>query len=353
MLNDDYAGEDDRFANLLAACDEVLAAGQEPMPIGEADTPPDLAARLSRGVACLRLLRAAPPVGSNQESDDAPGDTADTALSQVPSPAVTPARLGRFQILRELGRGGFGVVFLAYDPRLRREVALKVPRADNLLTPDLRQRFHQEARAAAALDHPNIVQVYEADDVGPICYIASAYCPGPTLAAWMKDRTEPVPFVMAAALVATLAEAVDHAHGRGVLHRDLKPANILLSAGCVAPDAKSTTNRIQSALHPLNTEFQPRVTDFGLARMFSEERGTTRTGAVLGTPSYMAPEQADGKGKAIGPAADVYALGAILFEILTGRPPFRGETDLDTLALVRSADPVPPRRSRPAPPART
>src|SRR5439155_14176914 len=134
-----------------------------------------------------------------------------------------PAKaLGRFQIRRELGRGGYGLVYLAYDPRLGREVALKVPRADALVTPSLRERFVREARAAAALDHPNIVPVHEAGAIGPICYITYAYCSGPTLAAWLRDRAAPVPAAEAAALVATLAQAVAHAHTRGVVHRDLK-----------------------------------------------------------------------------------------------------------------------------------
>src|SRR5205823_9946850 len=128
----------------------------------------------------------------------------------------------------ELGRGAHGIVFLAHDPRLGRDVALKVPRPEAVVTPELRERFLREARAAAGLDHPGLVPVYEAGEIGPVCYIASAYCPGVTLAAWLKQRAEPVPFAEAAALVVALAEAVQHAHSRGVLHRDLKPANVLL-----------------------------------------------------------------------------------------------------------------------------
>src|SRR5207253_1457172 len=152
-------------------------------------------------------------------------------------PALPWTQLGRFQLRRELGRGGFGVVFLAYDPQLGREVALKVPRPDALVSPELRERFHQEARAAAGLDHPNIVPVYEAGALGPICYIASAYCPGMTLDSWLKQHAEPMPLGTAAALVATLAEAVHYAHGRGVLHRDLKPSNILLTPRFIVSEA--------------------------------------------------------------------------------------------------------------------
>ena len=160
-----------------------------------------------------------------------PDPTASSVAREAPPGSEpSPARFGRFVVRHELGRGAFGVVYLAYDPRLRREVALKVPRAEVLVTPELRARFRHEAMAAAGLDHPNIVPVYEAGEEGSVCFIASAYCPGITLAAWLRRRTRPVPYRMAAGLVATLAEAVEHAHRRGVLHRDLKPSNVLLEA---------------------------------------------------------------------------------------------------------------------------
>jgi serine/threonine protein kinase len=238
-------------------------------------------------------------------------------------------RLGRFEVRRELGRGAFGLVFLAHDPQLRREVALKVPRVEALVTAELRERFLREARAAAALGHPNLVPVYEVGSLGPVCYIASAYCPGPTLAAWLRERVAPVPERLAARLLATLAGALEHAHSRGVLHRDLKPSNVLLEPappGAAAPDG---------------LDLVPRVTDFGMAKVLAEaDASQTASGAVLGTPSYMAPEQASGK-KDVGPPADVYALGAILYQLLTGRPPFRAETLLDLLQQVRDQEPVP------------
>jgi WD40 repeat protein len=266
-----------------------------------------------------------------------------------------------------LGRGAFGRVFLAYDPRLHREVAVKVPRLDVLADAELRGRFHREARAAAGLDHPHIVPVYEAGEVGPVCYIASAYCPGVTLAAWLKQRTEAVPYDVAATLVATLADAVQHAHSRGVLHRDLKPANILLQKVASGRQSAVSSEGQYSAVsdqsgHPsptdyrlLPTDYSPKITDFGLAKLLDADTGApatalgceTQTGAIVGTPSYMAPEQAGGQTKEIGPLADVYALGAIFYELLTGRPPFHAENMLDTLEQVRSHEPVPPRRLRP------
>jgi WD40 repeat protein len=238
------------------------------------------------------------------------------------------------------------VVFLAYDPQLCREVALKVPRPEALATPELRERFGREARAAAALDHPNLVPVYEAGTEGAVFYIASAYCPGKTLAEWLRRRSDPVPFRLAAWLLARLAGGVGHAHSRGVVHRDLKPSNVLLETSGSPPvdDGKRAD---------LGPNFIPRVTDFGLAKIQESTDGTfnagcaTQSGAVVGTPRYMAPEQARGQSHEIGRAADVWALGVILYELLTGRPPFVAETPLEVLEQVRLQEPVPPRRLTP------
>jgi len=250
-----------------------------------------------------------------------------------------PRQFARFSIVRELGRGGFGVVFLALDSVLGRQVALKVPRPEVLVTPEFRRRFLREAEAASRLDHPHIVPVYEVGEEGPICYIASAYCEGLTLAEWLRRQTSPVPIVTAARLVAVLAGAVAHAHQRGILHRDLKPGNILLRR------LDGSQSASEAKCHGLG--FFPRICDFGLAKLLDQESHETCSGVAIGSSRYMAPEQAAGRLREHGPATDVYALGVILYELLTGRPPLRGETDLETLRLVSDQDPPRPRDLRP------
>ncbi len=316
MKPEETATLQEQVERLVAACDEAVAAGQSAAIVAP-DATPELRDCLEQEAAWCRLVRRLLPTQTSEVSK----------TSEVSSLALT--RLGRFVIRRELGRGGYGVVFLAFDPRLGREVALKVPRPEAILHPELRARFQQEARAAAGLDHPNLVPVYETGEDGAICYIASAYCPGITLSAWLKTRPDPVPFDLAARLVATLAEAVAHAHRRGILHRYLKPGNVMVS----------------------EHDLVPRIMDFGLAKVLQEEDATgdfhTQSGAIVGTPAYMAPEQAGGRKQTIGPATDVHALGVILYELLTGRPPFRGDGAVETLLLVRTQEPLAPGRLRP------
>jgi WD40 repeat protein len=250
-----------------------------------------------------------------------PDETLDSASSSaVPAgAAVSPTRLGAYRILEEVGRGGMAVVYRARQDNPERVVALKVLLTGGHGGGERRARFRAEADTIARLRHPNIVQVFEAGEQDTLPFLVLEFCEGGSLARRLGGK--PQPPRAAAALVAQLARAVEHAHGAGVIHRDLKPANVLLTA-----------------------DGQPKVSDFGLAK--AERPELTATGALLGTPSYMAPEQADG-GRQVGPAADVYALGAILYELLTGRPPFQGATALETLDLVRRQEPVPPRRLQP------
>jgi eukaryotic-like serine/threonine-protein kinase len=357
MDNDDISTSEQRIRSILVDYDEALARGMTPRAPATDDTDPDLANCLERGAACVRFLeRVWPRAGRKSRYLSARSSTEAAASS---SPAA-PQKIGRFHILRELGHGGFGIVFLAFDPTLRREVALKVPRPHSLMSPDVCSRFVREAHASAGLGHPNIVPVYEAGDSNSVCYLATAYCRGPTLAQWLKDRQEPVPVPLAASLLADLAEAVQHAHSRGVVHRDLKPGNVLLEP-CEMPSEEGHGPRVDAwnagsgRAAPSSFGFRPMITDFGLAKtLFSvgphETAGgvveVTETGVPLGTASYMAPEQAEGRKCELAVACDVYGLGTILYELLTGRPPFQGETTLDILAQVRSEEPVPPSRLR-------
>lgn len=247
--------------------------------------------------------------------------------------------LGPYTDLVEIGRGGMGVVYRARDPKREGFVALKIPASDWTSDPSLRPRFLREARIVGELDHPGILPYFDSGEIDGRCYIVGEYCDGMDLAAWLKGQEAPVPPRAAANLVAALAEAVAHAHDRGVLHRDLKPSNVLL------PGATETTDPMA---------LRPRLTDFGLAKLVDptgDDEGAatqalTRTGVLLGSPPYMAPEQAAGDTGSFGPWTDIYGLGTILYEALTGRPPFRGETPNETLRLVREADPIPVRELR-------
>jgi tetratricopeptide (TPR) repeat protein len=246
-----------------------------------------------------------------------------------------PAPSG-YEIVGELGRGGMGVVYKARQVRLNRLVALKMLLAGPHAGSHEVIRFRREAEAAACLQHPNIVQIYEVGEADGRPYLALEFVEGGSLAAKL-DGT-PQPPRSAARFVETLAHAVNAAQCQGIIHRDLKPANVLLGSttpGLSLPDESWLLAAV------------PKISDFGLAKRLGDAAGPTHSGAVLGTPSYMAPEQAAGKGKETGPATDVYALGAILYELLTGRPPFKAATALDTAMQVITDDPVPPRRLQP------
>ncbi len=279
-------------------------------------------------------------------SEVLPDTSAATTSANDARPSLpTPLRIGRFELRRLLGKGGCGLVFLAYDPKLQREVALKIPRPEMLLSTDARKRILREALATAECDHPNLVSVYETGEIGPLCYIATAFCPGPTLGQWLEKQVYPVPVRQAARLIATIAEAVQHAHDRGVVHRDLKPNNIILQPVRDDPLAQQPP---PGACLLRGEYFIPRVVDFGLAKL-SERGGPSDTQAwqILGTPKYMAPEQALARHGELGPAADIYALGVILYELLTGTAPFDGNTDVEVLRQVIDGQITPPRQLRP------
>ena len=242
--------------------------------------------------------------------------------SRLAASLPLPCPFGEFELQEELGRGGMGLVYKAWDGKLQRHVALKMILSGAQAPASDLARFRAEAGAAAALNHPNIVPVYQVGDHDGQPYFVMKLVTGRTLASLVKDG--PLPPRRAAAYVRALADAVQHAHSRGVLHRDLKPSNILIDA-----------------------DDQPLVTDFGLAKRVEGGASLTGTGAILGTPSYMAPEQAEASDRQYGPGIDIYSLGAILYELLTGRPPFLAATPLETLLLVRSEEPVRPRALNP------
>jgi serine/threonine-protein kinase len=305
---------DEQLAGLLDELHRQLRQGERADIDGLAGRHPDLAEE-------LRQLWAAAEFAEAFARSSAGGDGA----APIPATAAgtLPRRFGDYELLEELGRGAMGVVYKARQVSLKRLVALKMILRGELAAPEDLARFRAEAEAAARLDQDaHIVPVHEVGEVAGQPYFTMKYVEGTTL----RDRLAqgPLPPRTAARYLAAVARAVHHAHQRGILHRDLKPSNLLIDG-----------------------DDQPHVADFGLAKQVRDGASLTRTGAIVGTPCYMSPEQAFGSPDGITRASDVYSLGAILYELLTGRPPFRAATTVDTLLLVREQDPVPPRDLNP------
>jgi tetratricopeptide (TPR) repeat protein len=300
---------------------ELRCGPADPDLSGYRERFPAQAEALQQMIAAHRLLGAF----SLSTTDQATPNPLDGTIPPVPAHPQLASAVAGYEVLEVLGRGGMGIVYKARQQGLQRLVALKVMRATG--APDTAElaRFRIEAEAAARLQHPNIVQVFEVGTNQDCPFLAMEFCSGGSLAGRLQGT--PWPPAEAAALLERLARAVAAAHRAGVVHRDLKPANILLTDDGTA-----------------------KITDFGLAKRLDVDDGHTQSGAILGTPTYMAPEQALGATRHVGPGADIYALGAILYELLTGRPPFRAATVLETLEQVRTRDPVGPRQLAPRTP---
>jgi tRNA A-37 threonylcarbamoyl transferase component Bud32 len=247
-------------------------------------------------------------------------NTPDAARSGAASGAEPLPQVPGYEVIAPLGQGGMGVVYKARDVQLNRFVALKMIRHDRDLGLDSTRKeyFLAEARAVAQFQHPNLVQIYEIGELDGQPYFSLEFLDGGNLS--QKLGGTPQPADEAAELVETLARAVDYAHQKGIIHRDLKPANILLTS-----------------------DGTPKVADFGLAKQMDQQAGPDEEGGILGTPSYMAPEQARGDSSQVGPLSDIYSLGAILYEMLTGRPPFKAADKWRTIQQVRHQELVPPR----------
>jgi WD40 repeat protein/serine/threonine protein kinase len=296
--------------DLLLRWEELRAQGQLLSVAELCRDCPEYEEEVARRIQALRAIGTILDLPSR--ATDGPTDNGAAPLPRVPG----------YEVLGELGRGGMGVVYKAQQHRPERLVALKMILSGAHAGSQELARFRSEAEKTARLQHPHIVQIFEVNEHEGRPYFSLEYISGGSLA--QKLNGTPLPGRQAAELLETLSRAMQAAHQAGIIHRDLKPGNILLT-----------------------TEGMPKIADFGLAKRLNAETQQTPSGAVLGTPSYMAPEQALGKSKTLGPAVDVYALGAILYEMLTGRPPFKGESSWDTVQQVLAGDPVPPRRLQP------
>jgi serine/threonine-protein kinase len=313
--------DEQHAAELLDAYLAQLQSGGKPDRDALLRAHPDLAS----AIKCLEALDDLAPLPVDEDGEG-------KVIGQGPHPSPLPEGegtrggpprdFGPYELLDEIGRGGMGVVYRARQKDLDRVVAIKMILASHLASSEHVRRFQIEARAAAKLRHSNIVHIHEVGQCHGQHYFTMEYIEGESLA--QRLARGPVPPQAAARMLSAVARAVEHLHQQSIVHRDLKPSNILL-----------------------DQDEQPYVTDFGLAKVFVPGSEMTATGVIAGTPSYMAPEQASGRGAEVGPAADVYSLGAILYELLTGRPPFQHDNPLDTLLDVLDSEPVPPRRLNP------
>ncbi len=314
--------DEEQLAELVEVLSEARGGEAVRLLDEQAASHPRLASHLRELFAAMSMADAVAeastilePSGSHAAADRA---VPLPAGSFVPGVTPLPASFDDYELLDEIGRGGMGIVYRARQKSLGRIVAVKMLLRRDLATAADLARFRSEAEAAARLDHPGIVSIFEVGECGGHPFYSMRYIEGTTLAKRLAEG--PVPLRETAGLLAKVAEAVDAAHHRGVLHRDLKPSNILIDAAG-----------------------EPHVSDFGLAKRIEQDQSMTHTGAILGTPCYMSPEQAAGSRGDVGPTSDVWSLGAILYQMLTGRPPFQAANAMDTLLAVLESDPPVPR----------
>lgn len=320
------ADREERLAEHLLLLTDRLRRGERPSLEAECRAFPEFAADLRELWPTILLAEElGPPIASSRPLPP---------VTPKPDAQPLPASFGDYEIREELGRGGMGVVYRAWQRSAGRPVALKMMLAADLAGPESLKRFRAEAAAVGRLDHPNLVPLYEWGEHQGRPYYTMKYIAGQTLNHLVAKG--PLPPRRAAELMAKVADAIDHAHAKGIFHRDLKPSNVLV-----------------------DTHGEPHVTDFGLAKdMLPPQAGAddltapphrslTQTGAIIGTPGYMPPEQAGRNRGSLSPASDVYSLGAILYQLVTGRPPFMAGTAVDTLMMVLEQDPIPPRMLNP------
>ena len=275
-----------------------------------------------RGPTESETLSLSPPDGSQADTMEPYLELISRSGFSGPREIKVGSSIGRYEILEELGRGGMGVVYRARDRELERQIALKVLLGASFAPQELHERFRREGRSGAALSHPGIVAVLDVGEFEGCPYLAMDLIEGPSLDAWLiSDKAT---LEGALEIVRETALALDHAHQQGIVHRDIKPSNILI-----------------------DSEGYPRIADFGLARDTDVSQALTMTGAILGTPLYMSPEQATGRFGTVGPRSDLYSLGIVLYEVLTERPPFMAKSTNEILLRLSSEDPVPPRRLNP------
>jgi predicted Ser/Thr protein kinase len=305
--------------DLVVRWEEMRAAGRSLSAEDLCQDCPELLPAVRLRLEAMRALDAGHDRGEETTTAWGSGAPSKTVGNVAPASPADVYSIPGYEVLRELGRGGMGVVYLARQARLGRLVALKMLLAHRHAAPAHQARFQAEVEAIGRLRHPNLVQVYEVGEHDGRAFFSMEYLDGGSLEE--KIAARPQPPREAALLVELLARAIHTAHQHSIIHRDLKPANVMLTAdGC------------------------PKISDFGLAKRLDVSSGPTHTQHVLGTPSYMAPEQASGRSREVGPGTDVYSLGAILYQMLTGRPPFQGESAMDVARQVLEFDPVAPRR---------